>query len=97
MPIPEKKLSSYGSGGIAYSSKHGIFPIKDFVPIALVKGLFCLLALPVIQELKIPHIPHNLLQPIPIPTANNTSINGRIRQLRQTAHSQSSGPQARHS
>lgn len=45
---------------------------------------------------KILHIPHNLLQPIPIPTANNNSINGWIKQLWQTAHSQSSGPQARH-
>lgn len=42
------------------SSKQGIFPIKDFVHIALVKGLFCLLALSHDPGAgKIPHIPQS--------------------------------------
>lgn len=80
MPNPEKEKKKQqrrgdGSGGIVCPSKQGIFPIKDFVHIALVKGLFCLLALPVIQELGKSLIFHNLLQRIPISCANNTSIN----------------------
>lgn len=30
----------------------GIFPIEDFIPTALVGGLFCLLVLPMSQELR---------------------------------------------
>lgn len=67
---------------MVYSSKHGIFPIKDFVHIALVKGLFSLLALPVIQELRKSLIFHTIccnpslyqLQIIPPSTAESDNL-----------------------
>lgn len=87
--IKKKKKKILGSNRSVRNvcwSKHGIFPIKDFIHIALVKGLFCLLALPLIQELrKSPHILHNLLQRVPAATANNTSISSGSRQTAPSA------------
>lgn len=79
MPNPEKeKNNNVGVMEVVelyVQVNKGFSPIKDFVHIALVKGLFCLLALPVIQEPGKSLIFHNLLQYMPIPCANNTSIN----------------------
>lgn len=63
------------------------FPsIKDFIHIALVKGLFCLLAPPPHPGAeKIPHILHNLLQRVPAAPANNTPISSSSRQTAPSA------------
>lgn len=100
MPIPEKNLSSNESARILCSSKHGICSIKDFVHIALVKGLCCLLALPMTQELRKSLIFHTIccnpsvyqpyqVQIIPPSTAESHNLD------KQSKSSQSSGPQAR--
>lgn len=72
-------LSKNGDGVTACPSKHGIFSIEDFVHIALVRGLFYLLAQPVIQELRKSLIFHTIccnssllqLQIIPPSTAES--------------------------
>lgn len=78
----QKSLISNGSGGIVCPSKHGISSIEDFVHIALVKGLFCLLALPMSQELRKSLIFHPIccnssllqLQIIPPSTAESDNL-----------------------
>lgn len=82
----QKSFSSNGSCGIVCPSKHGIFPIEDFIPTALVGGLFCLLGLPMSQKLRKSLLFHTIccksslpeLQIIPPSTAESDTLDKPI-------------------